>query len=226
MTGRAHPQPAAGAEMESPHFHVAHHFDSAATQFEANKLGIWLFLTTELLLFGGLFVAFAAFRAAYLPGFVEAHHHLNKALGATNTVVLISSSLTMALGVWSAQKSRGRLAVLFLSLTLALAGTFLVIKGIEYHAKFVEGLLPGRFFTAEGFRHPEARLFFSLYFLMTGIHGLHVLVGMGLITWVLVRARRGEFSRRYYSPVEGAGLYWHFVDLIWIYLFPLLYLVG
>jgi cytochrome c oxidase subunit III len=207
-------------------FHVAHHFDDADTQFEANRFGVWLFLVTEILLFGGLFLAFAVFRSWHLAAFVEAHHHLDKVMGAVNTVVLICSSLTMALAVRASQKSQRAAAAALLVATLLLAGTFLAIKGFEYHHKFVEGLLPGRYFTAQGFTHPAARIFFGIYFLMTGIHGLHVAIGMGLIGWILVRTLKRRFSSRYYSPVEGVGLYWHLVDLIWIYLFPLLYLVG
>lgn len=216
----------ATGEVLSPQFKVAHHFDSADTQFEANRFGIWLFLVTEILLFGGLFLAFAVLRSWYLPAFIEAHHHLDKVMGSVNTVVLITSSLTMALAVRSAQKSRRGLSAGLLAATILLAGVFLTIKYFEYSHKFHEGLLPGRFFTAEGFKHPEAALFFGLYFLMTGVHGLHVIIGIGLLSWVLVRSAKGHFSSRYYSPVEGVGLYWHLVDLVWIYLFPLLYLIG
>lgn len=210
----------------SPDFHVAHHFDSADTQFDAGKLGIWLFLVTEVLLFGGLFCAFAIFRSWYFPAFVEAHHKLNKVLGSTNTVFLITSSLTMALGVRAAQTNKKKLTVIFLFITLLFACGFLCIKYMEYSEKFHEGLLPGKYFTAEGFHHKESALYFTLYFMMTGIHGLHVLIGMSLIIWVLIRSARGEFSSRYYAPVEGVGLYWHLVDLVWIYLFPLLYLIS
>ncbi len=210
----------------SPQFRVAHHFDSAEAQFEANKLGVWLFLVTEILLFGGMFLAFAVFRSWHFEAFVEAHHHLDKVLGSVNTVALITSSFTMALAVRAAQRGAKRETVALLAATVALALVFLAIKFFEYRQKFEHGLLPGRFFTAEGFAHPEARIFFGVYFMMTGIHGLHVVIGMGLIGWVLMRARRGEFTSRYYSPVEGVGLYWHLVDMIWIYLFPLLYLVG
>jgi len=212
--------------MSVPEFKVAHHFDDASAQFEANKLGVWIFLVTEILLFGGMFVAFAVVRSWHPAAFKEAHLHLNKLMGSVNTVVLICSSLTMALGVRAAQRSRKTETMAMLGLTLAFATTFLIIKGFEYHHKFVEGLLPGTYFTAKGFIHPSANIFYGLYFMMTGLHGVHVLIGMGLITWVLVRASRGEFSSRYYAPVEGVGLYWHLVDMIWIYLFPLLYLVG
>ncbi len=216
-----------GKETElSPQFHVAHHFDSADTQFDAGRMGIWLFLVTEVLLFGGLFCAFAIFRSWYFDSFVEAHHHLDKVMGGINTVVLISSSLTMALAVRSAQQSKKELTAILLAITLACAFAFLCIKYVEYSHKFHEGLLPGKYFSAEGFHTKHPGVFFAIYFMMTGIHGVHVVIGMCLITWILRRTMRGEFSSRYYAPVEGVGLYWHLVDLIWIYLFPLLYLVG
>ena len=212
----------------SPNFHVAHHYDSANTQFDAGRMGVWLFLVTEVLFFGGLFCAFAIFRTWYFSAFVEAHHHLDKVMGAINTVVLICSSLTMALGVRAAQQSQHKKTVLLLAATLAFAATFLVIKYFEYSHKFHDGLLPGAYFHP---LHPfktgqKGGIFFAVYFMMTGVHGLHVIIGMGLILWILIRASKGEFSSRYYAPVEGVGLYWHLVDLIWIYLFPLLYLVG
>jgi cytochrome c oxidase subunit 3 len=209
----------------SPNFSVAHHFDSADTQFAAGRMGVWLFLVTEVLLFGGLFCAFAVFRSWYYSAFVQAHHHLDRVMGGINTVVLICSSLTMALAVRAAQKSDRRQAAWLMVLTLLFAATFLVVKYFEYAHKFHDGLLPGQYFTAAGLPK-EAGIFFAVYFMMTGIHGLHVLIGMGLITWVLLRTLKGEFSSRYYAPVEGVGLYWHLVDLVWIYLFPLLYLVG
>ena len=207
-------------------FHHAHHFDKADTQFDANRMGIWLFLVTEILFFGGLFCAFAVFRSWYFDSFVEAHHYLDKVLGATNTVVLITSSFTMALGVRSAQQGKRNLTTVLLALTLALAATFLGIKYIEYAHKFHEHLLPGAYFHAEGFHTLHPGMFFALYFMMTGVHGVHIIIGMGLILWVMRRNHRGEFSGKYYAPVEGVGLYWHLVDLVWIYLFPLLYLIG
>jgi cytochrome c oxidase subunit III len=216
----------AGQPVKAREFVVAHHFDSADTQFDAGRMGVWLFLVTEILLFGGLFCAFAVFRSWYYDAFFEAHHHLDKVMGCVNTLVLITSSLTMALGVRAAQQSKRSLCTILLSITVALAGCFLVVKFFEYRHKFHDGLLPGRFFTAEGFQHPEASIFFAVYFMMTGIHGFHVVIGMALITWIIIRNNRGEFSGRYYSPVECVGLYWHLVDLIWIYLFPLLYLVS
>jgi len=227
VSTETHAQSGEGAVALSPQFHVAHHFDSAKTQFDSGRMGVWIFLVTEILFFGGMFCAFAVFRSWYFEAFREAHHHLDKVMGGTNTVVLICSSLTMALGVRSAQQSKKGLTALMLALTLAFAATFLVIKYFEYHHKFVDGLLPGAAFTAEGFKTgKDAGIFFACYFMMTGVHGVHVVVGMGLIGWILYRTLKGQFSSRYYAPVEGVGLYWHLVDLIWIYLFPLLYLVG
>ncbi len=224
MSSAHHPTAAAG-EL-SPDFHVAHHFDSADTQFDAGKMGLWLFLVTEVLLFGGLFCAFAIFRSWYYPAFVAAHHHLDKVMGGTNTIVLITSSLTMALAVRAAQTNKKKQTVGLLVVTLLCAAAFLVIKYFEYSHKFHDGLLPGKYFTYEHAQFKEEGIFFAVYFMMTGIHGVHVLIGMGLITWILLRANKGEFSSRYYAPVEGVGLYWHLVDLVWIYLFPLLYLIG
>jgi len=211
----------------SPQYHVAHHFDTADQQFESNRMGVWLFLVTEILFFGGLFCSFAVFRTWYFDGFYEAHHHLNKIYGAINTLVLITSSLTMALAVRSSQVANKKATTALLAITILCAGIFMCIKYVEYSHKFHEGLLPGAAFHAEGFLHPkQASIFFAVYFMMTGVHGLHVLIGMGLLTWILIRNQKGHFSGRYYSPVENVGLYWHLVDLVWIYLFPLLYLVS
>jgi cytochrome c oxidase subunit 3 len=208
--------------------HHAHHFASAEDEFEAAKQGMWIFLVTEVLMFGGLFVAYGIFRGLYPEMFHAAHKLLAVKMGAINTVVLITSSLTMVLGVTSAQKGQRDRSILFLVFTMLLACCFLVVKYFEYTHKFHDGLLPGGFFTnAELLKeHPKAPLFFSLYFMMTGLHGIHVLIGMGLIAWILRRTTRGEFSSSFYTPVELVGFYWHFVDLVWIYLFPLLYLVG
>ena len=210
----------------SPDFDVAHHFDTADQQFESARMGIWLFLVTEILFFGGLFCAFFIYRNWYFSSFVEAHHHLDKVMGAVNTTVLIFSSLTMALAVRSAQTNDKMKTVGFLALTIACAFAFLVVKYFEYTHKIHDGLLPGIHFAGKGFTSPHPGTFFAVYFMMTGIHGLHVVIGIGLILWILLRAQRGDFSSRYYAPVEGVGLYWHLVDLVWIYLFPLLYLVG
>jgi len=205
-----------------------HHFESANQEMETSMFGMWLFLVTEVMLFGGLFIAYIVFRTLYPEMYVEAHHHLNKVMGGINTIVLICSSLSMALAVGYTQRNERQKSIKMLIITLICAATFLVIKYFEYKHKFHEGLLPGAHFdpTKNGIQHPKADLFFSLYFLMTGLHGIHVLIGMGLITWMLLRTRRGDFSSEYFFPVECTGLYWHLVDLIWIYLFPLLYLIA
>jgi cytochrome c oxidase subunit 3 len=205
-------------------FHVAHHFDSADEQFDSGRMGVWIFLVTEILFFGGLFCAFAVFRAWYFDAFVSAHHHLDKKLGALNTIVLIFSSLTMALAVRASQMSKPKLAGKLLLATLACAAIFLVVKYFEYSHKFHDGLLPGKYYKGPGTQ--DEGLFFAVYFMMTGVHGLHVVVGMGLIFWIWLRNRRLEFGSHHYAAVEGVGLYWHLVDLVWIYLFPLLYLIG
>lgn len=222
----AHDSPAGNAQDRSPQFHVGHHWDSADAQFDAGKTGVWLFLVTEILFFGGLFCAFFVFRSWYLEAFVSAHHHLDKVMGGVNTIVLICSSLSMALAVRAAQTNNKNQTVLLSVVTIGFALMFLVIKYFEYAHKFHDGLLPGRYFTYAKAVFPDERIFFGIYFMMTGIHGLHVLIGIGLIGWIAWRAQKGHFSSRYYAPVENVGLYWHLVDLIWIYLFPLLYLVG
>jgi cytochrome c oxidase subunit 3 len=209
-------------------YHFPHHFESADHEFETSKFGMWLFLVTEIMLFGGLFVAYIIFRNLYPEMYHEAAHHLDKVMGAINTVVLLTSSLTMALAIGWVQRNDAKKATRYLVITLLCAATFLVVKYFEYKHKFHDGLLPGAHFDAakSGIQHPKADLFFSLYFMMTGLHGFHVLVGMILIAWMIVRVRRNEFSDKFYFPVECTGLYWHLVDLIWIYLFPLLYLIG
>lgn len=205
---------------------VGHHFAHAEQEFTSNKFGFWLFLATEVLLFGGLFVAYAVFHAFHPEMFKEAHHHLDRIMGGTNTVVLICSSLTMALAVRAAQTNRRTQQIVFLSVTLLFAATFMVIKYFEYAAKFEHGLLPGQWYNPHGEGPVQGNLFFGLYFMMTGLHGVHVLAGMIAIAWVLWGAIKGRFSSEWYTPVELTGLYWHLVDLIWIYLFPLFYLVA
>lgn len=206
--------------------HVQHHFTDAEQQRESAKLGMWIFLLTEILLFSGLFVAYGIFRAWYPDMFYNAHKALDVTLGTTNTIVLITSSLTMALSIHAIQINRPKLTITFLILTFLLAGVFLMIKYFEYHHKFELGQLPGKFYTFTGISGSNPHIFFSVYFAMTGLHGLHVIFGMIAISWVLRRTIRKEFSPEYYTPVEMVGLYWHLVDMIWIFLFPLLYLIG
>ncbi len=222
---------ASGGHDDRPKF-LAHHFDNAEQQESAAKLGMWIFLATEILMFSGLFLAYFFVRASYPEMVLEAHEHLDKIMGAINTVVLISSSLTMALAVRSAQTNQRQLTNLYLLGTLVFAATFMVIKYLEYSAKIEHGTLPTVFYAehlADGTIlapwYGGNQMFFGIYFVMTGLHGLHVLVGMGLITWMMIRNSKGEFSSRFFTPIENVGLYWHLVDLIWIFLFPLLYLV-
>lgn len=208
------------------HHHYAHHFKTADHEFVTCKQGMWLFLLQEVLFFSPLFVVYAILRSLYPESFHEAHQLLDWRMGGLNTIILISSSLSMALAVSGAQKSNQSRTVWGLALTLVFACGFLVVKYFEYSHKFHLGISTAEFFTYGGVHNDKTPLFFSLYFVMTGLHGLHVLIGMGVIFWILLRAKRGEFNADYYTPVEMTGLYWHFVDLVWIYLFPLLYLVG
>lgn len=204
---------------------VAHHFDTADQQFESAKLGMWVFLVTEILMFGGLFAAFIFFQSNHQETFILAHHHLNKIQGGMNTVFLLTSSLTMALAVRASQLGKRQQASMHLAATLFFACLFLVVKYFEYSHKIHDGLLPGPYFTNHELPK-DAHVFFSLYFMMTGLHGFHIVIGIALIAWLLVRNMRGDFKPEFYTPVEVVGLYWHLVDLIWIYLFPLLYLIS
>ncbi len=217
--------------------YVQHHFDTAAQQYDTAKLGMWVFIATEILMFGGLFVAYALMKAREPDVFIAGHHYLNKEMGALNTVVLLFSSLTAALAVRSSQLGKRNETSAWLVTTILCACVFLVVKYFEYSHKIEEGLLPGRYFghpffdmsAAPAFHEAlpsRANMFFGLYFIMTGLHGLHVLIGMGILSWVLLRNIRGEFSTEYFTAVDLGALYWHLVDLVWIYLFPLLYLIG
>ena len=281
--------------------HLAHHFDTYQQQFDAGKLGIWLFLLTEVLFFSGLFCAYTVYRGMHPEVFVYAHYFLNTTMGAINTCVLLISSLTAAWAVRNAQLAQRKLLMLNIVITIACACTFMVVKFFEYQHKFHDGLLPGPNFhpteqvwELETFRkkHPEAaeyaekltkaaekkaetskagtaidlskpvtgvfenpteeqvepllkagvigptaedptrpskprnaHVFFGIYFFMTGLHGIHVLGGIGVWIWLLLRAKRGDFGPKYFGPIDYAALYWHLVDLVWIYLFPLLYLI-
>lgn len=231
-----------GHEAHGHHGHdpnLAHHFDNMETQHNSAKLGMWLFLCTEVLLFSGLFVAYGIYRSLHPEVFLHASHLLDVKMGGLNTVVLIGSSLTMALAVRAAQLGQRKWLNLNLLLTLGLAGCFLVVKYFEYSHKLHLGIAPGRFFAPDASNPELATIlntkgqtleyvnnFFSIYYMMTGLHGLHVLIGMVAITWIWLRALRNDFTPHYYYPVECVGLYWHLVDLIWIYLFPLLYLID
>ncbi len=211
--------------IEHPTY-LQHHFADLEQQRESAKLGMWIFLVTEILLFSGLFVFYAVYRAMYPDMFYNAHQHLNVYLGTINTVVLISSSVTVALAIRSLQLNKSKVAARYLMVTLIFAAIFLVIKYFEYHHKFELGQLPGKYYTYQGIEGTNPHVFFSVYFMMTGLHGLHVLGGMIAIFIMLIKTLKGRFNSEYYTPVENAGLYWHLVDLFWIYIFPLLYLIG
>ena len=187
---------------------------------------MWLFLGTEVMFFGGMFLGYCVYRLAYPASFAEASRQLDIVLGGINTAILLTSSLTMAMAVHSAQQGRTRRLVGFLILTTVLGMTFLGIKSFEYYQKFEEQFVPGRHFVFHSATPGHAELFFSFYFAMTGMHALHMIIGIVLMVVLMVRALRGRFSREYYAPVDMTGLYWHFVDIVWVFLFPLLYLVD
>ena len=214
---------------------LLHHFARPEQQRDAASLGMWWFLGTEVMFFAGLFCAYLIYRLLYFPEFGAASKTLDVTLGATNTAVLICSSLTVVLAVWAAQTGRRMMLVGNLALTLVLGLTFLGIKGVEYREKFEKHHVPGASFEfhekipghPDQYANPQhAQIFFALYFVMTGLHALHMIIGIGIFVWLLTRAWRGRFTPHYYTPVEMGGLYWHFVDIIWIYLFPLLYLID
>jgi cytochrome c oxidase subunit 3 len=202
-------------------------FDTAEQQKDASTLGMWIFLITEVMFFGGMFLAYTIYRSAYPEAFGPASSSLNVFIGAANTVVLLCSSLTMVLAVRAAQLGRKQGIVLFLILTLLLGGVFLGVKAFEWHEKYVEHHIPGPTFHMDGVPiQGHAQIFFSLYFAMTGLHALHMVVGAGLLLYLIVQARKGVYTAAYNTPVDLIGLYWHFVDIIWIFLFPLLYLIN
>jgi cytochrome c oxidase subunit III len=204
----------------------AHQFDDAEQQHDAAWIGMWVFLGTEVMFFGGMFTGYTLYRTAYSQAFASASNHLDIWLGTINTAVLICSSFTMALAVRSAQLGECKPLINFLLLTLLLGAAFLGIKFTEYYQKFAEHLVPGASFNYEAALARPAEIFFSFYFAMTGMHALHMVIGLGLLTTLVVKASRRRFSAVYNTPVELVGLYWHFVDIVWIFLFPLLYLVG
>jgi cytochrome c oxidase subunit III len=240
------PAHADGHGHAAHHPKLQHHFETMSQQKEASTLGMWVFLLTEVLFFGGLFFVYMLYRVWYFDAFAEASRTLDITLGAFNTAVLIGSSLTMALAVRAAQTSQRQATVLWLILTIVLGCVFLGVKVVEYADKFEHHHVPGPNFiwaseheaapaeggaaehapaAADGSLQLLTQLFFSLYFTMTGLHALHMIVGVALMSVITWMAHKGRFDANYYTPVEMAGLYWHFVDLVWIYLFPLLYLV-
>ena len=219
---------ALAAHGHEHHPRLQHHFDSLEQQLYASTFGMWVFLVTEVLFFGGLFMAYILYRIWYPEMFVAASHHLNIPLGAVNTAVLIGSSLTMAYGVNAAQRgAKPKEQVFWLVATMVLGSVFLGIKVVEYADKFEHHLIPGANFL---FDKPEfqqtAQIYFSLYFALTGLHATHMIVGIVIMAIITRMAWKGQFTAEWYTPVEIMGLYWHFVDLVWIFLFPLLYLIA
>jgi cytochrome c oxidase subunit 3 len=220
----------AGEPHGHAHHHpfLQHHFEDMGQQHEASTLGMWFFVAQEILFFGGLFAAYFVYREMYPVAWKHGSAHQLWKVGAANTIVLIGSSLTMALAVWGAQGGRRKFTTLMLALTLLLGGIFVGVKGFEYRNHIHEGLFPGAMYNNV---HDPAHLtrgvelFMTFYFTMTGLHALHMVIGAGLLLYFIRRAWRGDFGPEYYSPIEIMGLYWHFVDIVWIFLFPLLYLV-
>ena len=219
-----------------------HHFETEEQQREAGSFGMWLFLLTEIMFFGGMFFAYLLYRNWYYPAFAAASNQLSVPLGAFNTAVLIGSGFCMAIGVWAAEVRKQKILVWMLVLTTLLGAVFLGVKAIEYHEKYEKHHIPGNSFSVAEFVNPAAygineaplapdmaqktQVFFFLYFAMTGMHALHMIIGIGLLFWLMWRANRGEFSAGYVAPIENFGLYWHFVDIVWLFLFPLLYLIN
>lgn len=221
----------------STHSALAHHFDNMEQQREAGSLGMWIFLITEIMFFGGIFTAYIIYRGDPVinDAFMRASNSLDVKLGLINTVVLICSSLTMALAVYYAQTGVRKLQVAFLILTIVLGGVFLGIKAVEYYDKYTHHHIPGQTYSFPITDKPEAeakliesrtQVFFTLYFALTGLHALHMIIGIGILLVLTWMAMKGRFSPEWHAPVELFGLYWHFVDIVWIFLFPLLYLLG
>jgi cytochrome c oxidase subunit 3 len=225
----AHPSSSAPLSKSAPLLPsaLAHQFDDLEQQHAADELGIWLFLATEIMFFGGMFLAYAVYRRQDEAAFAAASGRLDLWLGAINTAVLLCSSLTMALAVHAAEAAQRKHLIAFLSLTMFLGTIFLGIKGYEYHHKYESGLMPlaGLRFVWEGASAGHAQMFFNLYFLLTGVHALHMLIGLGVLAVLAIKACRGGLLGAFAAPVNVTGLYWHFVDIVWVFLFPFLYLV-
>jgi cytochrome c oxidase subunit 3 len=220
-----------GSHVSAQPSHLWHHFDDLEHQHETMTLGMWVFLATEVLIFGALFTGYAAYRSWYPASFEAASRHLNVLIGGVNTVVLLTSSLTMALAVRATQLGRRRPLVTLLTLTALLGTAFLALKAVEYYMDYREELVPGLAFDPEAWRHDsinpaQVQLFLVFYYVLTGLHAVHLTVGIAIIAVLAVMAWRNAFSPEYYTPVETWGLYWHFVDIVWIFLLPLLYLIG
>jgi len=220
----------AGGPPSDPQGHsnpsYQHQFEDIGQQYDATTFGMWVFLAQEILFFGAIFCAYAVYRFKYPEAYSEGAHELNLWLGGTNTVVLIGSSLTMALGVRAAQLGRNKSVFNWLFLTLILGFVFMGIKAVEYHEKWVKYHVPGLHWFYTGPNAKPIQIYFSVYFAMTGMHALHMIVGAGLLLFFMYKAWNNTYSKQFYGPIEIMGLYWHFVDIVWIFLFPMLYLIG
>jgi len=201
--------------------HQAHHMPYDP---EASKIGMWLFIFTELLLFGGMFIVYSVYRYLNPEAFHLAGEELNTFIGALNTVILLISSMTIAMSTSAIQNNNIRLTQALLGITLLLAVIFLVNKYFEWGTKFEHGIYPGSTYMMDNLSQGEI-LFFGLYFVMTGLHAVHILIGIGLITWTMIELKQRKLHSGKYDLLENSGLYWHLVDIIWIFLFPLFYLI-
>lgn len=247
ITAGVRPHVATSTAHAAEHEHLAlpqhrHHFETEEQQREAGSFGMWLFLLTEIMFFGGMFFAYLLYRNWYYPAFAVASNQLSVVLGGINTAVLITSGFFMALGVWAAEVRNTKLLTIFLLLTMVFGWVFIGIKGTEWKDEIEKHHVPGlqydisRFVNPAGYEIKEnplppdmaqrTQVFFFLYFAMTGMHAVHMLIGLALLVWLTFRAWRGEFSAGYVAPIENFGLYWHFVDIVWLFLFPLLYLIN
>lgn len=222
--------------------HVAHQFDSAEQQKHSSLLGIWIFLLTEIMFFGAVFVAYGVYRSRFPDAFALGTHQLSLDLGGLNTIILMLSSFTMTLAVLAARSNKKAQIINWLVVSIVLGVVFLGIKAFEYKAKFDHNLVPGYNWVfdphhiANGNEHfakiaaaidpGNFKMFFGFYFVMTGLHAIHMIIGIGILLFILNMARKGKFNSAYYNPLECTGLYWHFVDMVWIFLFPALYLLG
>jgi len=230
---------ATAVEAAVPNPELRHHFADMEQQKNAASLGMWLFLVTEIMFFGGMFCAYLIYRFRYFDAFAAGSQSLDVRLGAFNTAVLLVSSLTVVLAVRAAQDGKRHQLVAYLAITVVLGLTFLGVKAVEYAEKFEKHHVPGPTFQFTDTYNrngeqvhlnadevPHAQMFFAVYFAMTGMHALHMIIGCGLFTVLAVLAWKGRYSPGYFTPIENGGLYWHLVDIIWIYLFPLLYLID
>jgi len=205
---------------------LRHHFSDLEQQREASTMWMWVFLITEIMFFGGMFAAYLIYRFEYYNAWLEGSQHMEFWFGTINTAVLICSSLTMALAVRAAQVGQKKMLVVLLLVTILFGLGFMGIKGVEYHNHWVHHEFPSSSFQVESADPTHVEMFFILYFTMTGFHALHVLIGLGAVGFIAYYAMKGRYTAEYHNPVENVGLYWHFVDLVWIYLYPLLYLIS